>query len=127
MADSLYLSIWFPSFRDAEMMSRAVGVLRQFPFSTLREGITYLSVHPVAWTEPTVLERHQLGDVGAQVRFDGGCDSRAFVNERAIQPEVHLDVAIVGVDAFVELHTVDEETHRYRALYPSIAALIVAR
>jgi hypothetical protein len=57
MADSLYLSIWFPSFRDAEMMPRAVGVLRQFPFSALREGITYLSVHPVAWTEPTVLER----------------------------------------------------------------------
>ena len=57
MADSLYLSIWFPSFREAEMMPRAVGVLRQFPFSALREGITYVSVHPVAWTEPTVLER----------------------------------------------------------------------
>ena len=57
MADSLYLSVWFPTFRDKEMMARAVGVLRQFPFSALREGITYLSVHPVAWTEPTVLER----------------------------------------------------------------------
>jgi hypothetical protein len=57
MADSLYLSIWFPSFREGEMMARAVAVLRQFPFSTTREGITYLSVHPVAWTEPTVLER----------------------------------------------------------------------
>jgi hypothetical protein len=57
MADSLYLSIWFPSFREGEMMARAVGVLRQFPYSALREGITYLSVHPVAWSEPTVLER----------------------------------------------------------------------
>src|SRR5271157_166816 len=57
MADSLYLSVWFPSFREGEMMSRVVGVLRQFPYSTLREGITYLSVHPVAWSEPTVLER----------------------------------------------------------------------
>ncbi len=57
MADSLYLSIWFPSFRESEMMSRTVGVLRQFPYSALREGITYLSVHPVAWSEPTVLER----------------------------------------------------------------------
>jgi len=57
MADSLYLSIWFPSFHDTEMMPRTVGALRQFAFSGLREGITYLSVHPVAWTEPTVLER----------------------------------------------------------------------
>ena len=57
MADSLYLSIWFPTFREGEMMSRAVGVLRQFPYSALREGVTYLSVHPVAWSEPTVLER----------------------------------------------------------------------
>src|SRR5208283_4485787 len=57
MADSLYLSIWFPRFREGEMMSRVVGVLRQFPYSALHEGITYLSVHPVAWSEPTVLER----------------------------------------------------------------------
>jgi hypothetical protein len=57
MADSLYLSIWFPSFREGEMMPRTLSVLRQFPFSATREGITYLSVHPVAWTEPTVLER----------------------------------------------------------------------
>ena len=56
MADSLYLSIWFPSFREGEMMARAVSVLRQFPFSAVREGITYLSVHSVAWSEPTVLE-----------------------------------------------------------------------
>jgi len=62
MADSLYLSLWFPSFREGEMMLRTLSVLRQFPFSALREGITYLSVHPVSWAEPTVLER----------RFDPG-------------------------------------------------------
>jgi hypothetical protein len=57
MADSLYLSLWFPSFREGERMPCAVSVLRQFPFSVVRERITYLSVHPVAWSEPTVLER----------------------------------------------------------------------
>ncbi len=72
MADSLYLSIWFPSFREGEMMPRTASVLRQFPFSTAREGITYLSVHPVAWSEPTVLER----------RFNPG-----------ISPEEAVDVA----------------------------------
>ena len=39
------------------MLPRAVSVMRQFLFSEVREGITYLSVHPVAWSEPTVLER----------------------------------------------------------------------
>jgi len=57
MADSLYLSVWFPSFREGEMLTRGLCVMRQFPYSAMREGITYLSVHPVAWTEPTVLER----------------------------------------------------------------------
>lgn len=57
MADSLYLSLWFPSFQEGEMTTRALSVLRQFPFSTVREGISYISVHPVAWAEPTVLER----------------------------------------------------------------------
>ena len=37
--------MWFPSFRKGEMMPRAVSVLRQFPFSAVREGITYSSVH----------------------------------------------------------------------------------
>ncbi len=85
MADSLYLSIWFPSFRDAEMMPRAVGVLRQFPFSTLREGITYLSVHPVAWTEPTVLERRFNPGISpeeaADVAREFAHDDFAFVFE----------------------------------------------
>ncbi len=57
MADSLNFSLWFPSFHEAEMLPRAVGVMRQFLYSEVREGITYLSVHPVAWSEPTVLER----------------------------------------------------------------------
>ncbi len=57
MADSLNLSLWFPTFQEGEMMGRTLGVLRQFPFSSVREGITYLSVHPVAWSEPSILER----------------------------------------------------------------------
>ena len=62
MADSLNFSLWFPSFDEEEMLPRAVSVMRQFLYSEVREGITYLSVHPVAWSEPTVLER----------RFDPG-------------------------------------------------------
>ncbi|MBZ5657851.1 MAG: hypothetical protein LAO56_21525 [Acidobacteriia bacterium] len=57
MADSLYLSLWFPAFEEPEILPRTVSVLRQFPFSSAQEGVTYMAVHPVAWNEPTVLER----------------------------------------------------------------------
>ena len=98
MADSLYLSIWFPSFRENEMMSRTVGVLRQFPYSALREGITYLSVHPVAWSEPTVLER----------RFNPGIspeEAADLAGEFA-----HDDFAIV-FEAFWDLWVPSDDEH----------------
>ncbi len=57
MADPLHLSLWFPSFDDDDMMAHVVSVLHQFPFSALRPGVTYLSIHPVSWDEATVFER----------------------------------------------------------------------
>jgi hypothetical protein len=57
MADPLYLSVWFPSFSPVEMMPRAASVLKLLPYSNSRPGIEYISVHPVSWNEPTVLER----------------------------------------------------------------------
>jgi hypothetical protein len=57
MADSLYLSLWFPSFDEPEMLARIISVLRQIPFSTERSGVTYAAIQPVSWSEPTILER----------------------------------------------------------------------
>ena len=98
MADSLYLSIWFPSFREGEMMARAVSVLRQFPFSAVREGITYLSVHPVAWSEPTVLER----------RFTPGISPEEAAE--AAGEFAHDDFAFV-FEAFWDLWVPNEDEH----------------
>jgi hypothetical protein len=98
MADSLYLSIWFPSFREGEMMSPTAAVLRQFPFSALREGITYLSVHPVAWTEPTVLER----------RFNPGISPEEAVDLAG--EFVHDDFAFV-FEAFWDLWVPNDDEH----------------
>ena len=98
MADSLYLSIWFPSFREGEMMPRTVAVLRQFPFSVTREGITYLSVHPVAWTEPTVLER----------RFNPGISPEEAVD--VASEFVHDDFAFV-FEAFWDLWVPNDDEH----------------
>ena len=57
MPDSLYLSLWFPSFEEPEILPRTVSVLQQFPFSEQRSGVTYVAIHPVSWNEPTVLEQ----------------------------------------------------------------------
>jgi len=98
MADSLYLSIWFPSFREGDMMLRTLSVLRQFPFSALREGITYLSVHPVSWAEPTVLER----------RFDPGISPEEAVE--LAREFAHNDFAFV-FEAFWDLWVPNEDEH----------------
>ncbi|HLJ90155.1 MAG TPA: hypothetical protein VKZ53_25315 [Candidatus Angelobacter sp.] len=60
MADRLYLNVWFPSFREAEMTPRLLSILRQFPFSAKREGIGYLAVHSVSYSEPVLF--HQTFD-----------------------------------------------------------------
>jgi len=57
MSDPLYLSLWFPGFEAEEILPRTVGVLRHFPFSQTEPGVTYVSVQPVSWSEPTVIER----------------------------------------------------------------------
>jgi len=56
MADSLYLSLWFPSFSESEMLQKMLCVLLQFPFAAERPGIGYLGVHPISWNEPVVYQ-----------------------------------------------------------------------
>ena len=57
MADPLYLSLWFPDFEEPAMLPATLSVLKEFPFSSTRPGISAVAVHPVSWTEATVLER----------------------------------------------------------------------
>jgi hypothetical protein len=57
MADSLYLSLWFPSFDESEILPHTVSVLRQLPFSSTLDGVTYAAIQPVSWSEPTIFER----------------------------------------------------------------------
>ena len=57
MADSLFLSLWFADYGVENMFAHALGVMREFPFSQQNPGITYVSLHPVSWNEPTILEQ----------------------------------------------------------------------
>src|SRR5437870_662022 len=66
MADELYLNLWFTSFSEPEMFPRMVSVLQQFPFSVAKPGVTYASVRPLGWSEPTILERKFQPGVSAE-------------------------------------------------------------
>src|SRR6266536_1071756 len=57
MAESLYLNLWFSDFDSNTMLPHAVAVIRQFPFAPSLPGITYMAIHPVSWTEATILEQ----------------------------------------------------------------------
>ncbi|HEU4414786.1 MAG TPA: hypothetical protein VFT65_08375 [Candidatus Angelobacter sp.] len=57
MADRLYLSIWFPSFTEQEMLLRLLAVLKQFPFSTQRGGVGYMAVRSISWDQPIIFEQ----------------------------------------------------------------------
>jgi len=57
MADRLYLSIWFPSFHQEEMLSRLLSVLKQFPFSAERTGVGYLAIRSISWDQPIIFQQ----------------------------------------------------------------------
>jgi hypothetical protein len=57
MADPLYLSLWYQNFDVEDMLPRMLSVLRQFPFSAQAPGVVHVALHPVSWSEATVLER----------------------------------------------------------------------
>ena len=57
MSDRLYLSVWFPSFHEPEMLPRLLSVVKQFPFSAQKSGIGYAAVHSIGWDQPVVFQQ----------------------------------------------------------------------
>ena len=95
MADPLYLSLWFPHFGGADMMPRLLSVVRQFMFSASQPGISALAVHPVSWSEPTILER----------RFRPGISPEEAVG--VLADLLHPDYAYV-LEAYWDLWLADD-------------------
>lgn len=110
MGDSLYLSLWFPRFDQADILPGAVTVLRQLPFSAARDGVTYAAIQPVSWSEPTVLER----------RFRPGVAPEEAVE--AVAELLHDDYAYV-FEAYWDLWTPPEGAEKW-VLEPSLVRLI---
>lgn len=111
MADPLYLSLWFPSFSPVEMMPRAASVLKLFPFSSSRPGIEYVSVQPISWDEPTVLER----------RFRPGLDTDQAT---ALAGDLLNDDYAYVFEVMWDLWQCSEETENWK-IEPSSARIIV--
>src|SRR5271170_288 len=109
MADSLYLSLWFPNFDEAEILPRTVSVLRQVPFSEARGGVTYSAIQPVSWSEPTILER----------RFRPGVAPEEAVAE--VAEFLHDDYAYV-FEAYWDLWIPKEGAAKW-SLEPSLVRL----
>jgi hypothetical protein len=110
MADSLYLSLWFPSFDEAEIFPRTVSVLRQIPFSAARSGVTYAAIQPVSWSEPTILER----------RFRPGVAPEEAVAD--VAEFLHDDYAYV-FEAYWDLWTPPEGAEKW-VLEPSLVRMV---
>jgi hypothetical protein len=111
MPDPLYLSLWFADFEGPAMLPHILGVLRQFPFSSQRPGIAYVSVQPVSWNEQSVLER----------RFSPGIEPEQAIEVTA--DLVHDDYAYV-FDSYWDLWTPDEEGKEWK-LIPNRVKFIV--
>lgn len=111
MPDPLYLSLWFPSFDVEDMLPHALSVMRQFEFSALQPGITYVALHPVSWNEPTILEQ----------RFNPGITPEEAV--LIASDLLHEDYAYV-FEAAWDLWTFDEERKQWTR-QPSRARFVV--
>ena len=69
------------------MLRHAVSVLRQFSFSEQRQGVTYVALHPVSWSEPTIYEKRfeppvppeEAADIASELlHSDYACTFSAF-------------------------------------------------
>jgi hypothetical protein len=110
MGDSLYLSLWFPGFDQADILPRTVSVLRQIPFSAARSGVTYSAIQPVAWAEPTILERRYRPGVAPE---EAAAEAAEFL---------HDDYAYV-FEAYWDLWTPPENDQKW-ILEPALIRLV---
>ena len=100
MADQLYLSLWYPNFRFANLPAALIAVLRQFATVAAAGGTTEArykrvvaaSSYPIDWTESPVFQRVYVNDPRAA---ESG-DTEASIIENAVgeaTEQLHEDSA----------------------------------
>jgi hypothetical protein len=58
MPDNLYLNLWFSDSELVETFAHAAVVMQQLPFSAQLPGVSGVAVHPISWSEATVMEEN---------------------------------------------------------------------
>lgn len=80
MADQLYLSLWFPTFRFESLPTATIAVLRQFARISGLPRVAAAAAYPVSFTEPPVYQRVYVLDK----RAEEGADTSASIIETAV-------------------------------------------
>lgn len=70
MADQLYLSLWFPQFRFADLPAKLTAVLRQFARISGSPRVSAAAAYPLHFTEPPVYQRQFVLDTRAAETSD---------------------------------------------------------
>jgi hypothetical protein len=86
MADQLYLSLWFPSFRFEGLPAATIGVLRQFARVSGLPRVSAAAAYPVNFSEPPVYQRIYVLDK----RADDTPDTKASMIEYAVAEATEL-------------------------------------
>jgi len=94
--DPLYLSLWYPTFSGPDAAARLLAVLHEIPFSAQLPGVTYTAVHPVSWSEATVLERRHRPGVAPEEAVDVVAD--LFHDDYAYVFEAAWDLWVLQPD-----------------------------
>src|SRR5258708_15045919 len=77
MADQLYLSLWFPTFRFDTLPAALVCVMRQFALISEDKRVAAASVYPISFNEAPVYQRIYVNDDRAE-------DTSASIIENAV-------------------------------------------
>ena len=95
MADTLYLSLWYPNLRLASLAEKLTAVLAAFGAHGGEERVYAATVWPVSWSEPPVFQQVYGRRLGAPASGDQaaklGADP-AFAVEEALEL-LHEDFA----------------------------------
>jgi hypothetical protein len=62
MADQLYLSLWFPNFRFADLPAKLTAVMRQFARISGQDRVRTAAVYPISFSEAPTYQRLYVND-----------------------------------------------------------------
>jgi hypothetical protein len=57
MADQVYLSLWLKGYHPLKMLPEYEKLIRTFPYSNLRPGVSFVRAYAISFSEPPLFEQ----------------------------------------------------------------------